>query len=430
MFTKTFSILIFSHHRKLLGVATLTWALTAPRMAAATTTTKLIPSNPVVFSNENHLGAQGKDSDADPAKQFFSFETSCNANGPGNASLGPNYAADDSGDSFPNRPTRCVLFGDQDQARYICLCEDRPEAIAGDVDPAIFPSFDDLPEPEPGPGPQVRPVFKALSDMCVTQFNEVCGPFPEPIEVSCRDEQVSCQFEARGTKRDAAYTQMQSNCSCRGSSSWDLYQTFEADFSTDEAELTAQCEASLLSCKNSTAPDFMEFQNRPSDEFTTQHLGCSQSIGPRYDSCWIHDSEQGSQPTFRCDCSGNEASGVVERSLERSAAALYDACQSALSDCEDFEPKEPDFPDIFPPPVDPPEEEAEAEDDATQDEDGGCPSQGADELPDCGVDVNAIQEVLKQLGCRTTPRSELGFGSTLGLALVLLLGRIFRRGSA
>lgn len=362
-------------------------------------------------------------------RRSFHFETSCGSDGGGSLTISEGYSAAADDVDYPPELAKCLVFGNQDRARYICLCADREEAITGQIDGASIPSI----EESSRPGPEGSERFNSFSKMCRDQFSKACGPFPEPIEVACANEAAECMMSVRGGKRDAGYDRVYGQCALQNGTGWSIHQVLKGDFAIDQAGLQSRCEASLAAFVDENADaDFLDVQNQAGDQFSSQSYSCAHNADGRSDDCWVSASETGDWQQFECDCSGNKRAGRTQVRLDESASALRKVCESALDSCKGFEPKKPEMPDGWPDdwdkdkPADPNQTTGGDE----PDDNGGTGPRTGGPLPDSqeGNDPGAdIKDAAKWLGCRAALRDEEGLPTILGFGALVLLGRLRRR---
>lgn len=318
--------------------------------------------------------------------QVFDFEVTCGVNGVSSLILDqPGYA--DTCPSYPPALAKCLVFGNQDQARYLCMCADSHDPVSGDVPADEIPK---LVGSVPG-----SKALDAFEELCTGRFTAACGPFPESVEARCQNEAGKCGLLARGNRRDGGFNNAHSLCACEEGFVWESAQEFKDEFLLDQASANALCTAQLESCNRSVKdPVLHDFQSLPAGAYTNRMFGCRSETKERLDECVVHSRDGEAEDSFRCYCSGTELSGEVYVDGGGVAQGMAKACGDLLTRCEHFEP-------------DPPDPEDDEEDEPKDDE----------EL--------SWEEIFDALGCRAAPSS--GFGSLLGVWGAFLLGVRFRR---
>lgn len=365
---------MFVQPRSLFCAIFLSGAVIAPGLAHAST---------VMTPSQMRLEAEKARS------QQFDFEATCGVDGVSSLSLGyPAYAAQDP--SYPPEMAKCVVFGNQDQARFLCMCADLEDPVTGDVPADKLPK---LGNPETGPD-----AFDSFEELCTGQFNAACGPFPEPLEVECGNEKGECGLFARGNKREGGLNHAYAGCECYEGFAWELSQNFNEDFFLDQAGADALCAAQLDSCNRSVNdPVLHDFQSLPASAYTHRSFGCMAETEERLDECVVYSGNAEGQDSFQCFCSGTEMAGEVDVDRDGAAQGMAQACGELLTRCEQFDPEGSD-------------EQDESEKDWPEDEGG-----------------STWEDILDALGCRAAPSSGFGFQSLLGFGALILLGGRFRR---
>lgn len=416
-----------SEYRRLFGASALScmYLLSSQALAKSNADERLLGAG---MSTSPEIYAAHQSSRTSLATRISSFDTTCNAFGRGILSVGlGGYAAKNELDRSPDL-ANCLVFGNQDQGHYICLCSDRDEAVSGKIDAEEIPTLDEGVGSGIEPSPIEPKYVKEFEDMCLAKFNSACGPFPERVEASCSDGRSRCEMRAIGTQRDSGHDFADGRCYCEDGSSWTMKQRFEESFSPDEATVQAQCEASLTACSTGTVPEFAGFQNKPGAAFSMQRVDCRGYTPGKTDECWIRAQGSESPHLYECDCRGNTISGEIDVMLEQSARDLYASCEALLEKCEEFEPNTPKFPG-FPPAEEAPDiDDQNGQDDSAPEigEGGDVPDKGQQTPLQPAQDIERFRDVVEKLGCQTIPHQGSGFGSGLGfLALALLSG--FRR---
>lgn len=326
----------------------------------------------------------------------YDFEVTCDASGSSTFRLGyPGYAAD--GPLYPPEMAKCTIFGNQDQARYLCMCADLEDPVAGWIPGGELPTAFD-----PATGVSA---FDAFESLCTSRFSSACGPFPDPVEVHCADEFGECTLDARGFRRDGGLNALSSDCYCSDGPGWFISQELNEDISLDRAGADQLCKAQLESCSGGDRdPVFHDFQLGDKNDYGSSRYGCSQELEDRYDECGIFVNRGGTDASYRCDCAGNYISGELDIDEKELATFLATSCTDLLIRCEDFAP----------------EEDEEEDDDEDEEDTEHCPEDEDDHAPDW-------EDILDALGCRAAPGTGFGFQSLLGFGMVIILGGRLRR---
>lgn len=328
----------------------------------------------------------------------FTFEATCGVGGMGFLTIGtPHYSDGDPG--YPPEMAKCIIFGSQDQARSICLCADLEdpveEAIGGDKIPSLDEGFH---------GPDV---FEALEDLCTGQFNAVCGPFAESVDVDCENEAGECMIFGHGSQREGGLNVVGSGCECFEGSMWYLEQELKSDIELDVATANGLCEAQLRECQGGSGPVLHDFHTQNADAYSLSQLGCDQDGQGRYDECLVALQDDKDKADFRCDCSGTLLSGEIDVNKDNAASSLHAACKERLVVCEGIEPEED-------------------EDPWPEGEEGPVPEK-KDPWPEDDSCESVWEDILDALGCRAVPSNAFGFQSLLGFGAFIMLSARFRR---
>lgn len=390
---------MFIQPRSLLRLALLSGLLIAPGLAhAAANMTRA----EMIHQVENHQG------------DSFSFEASCNEGGLGSLSVGSRVAHFDDGPAHPPEFVKCLLFGNQDQGRYICTCADLEEPVTGHIPGEQIPSLGD-----PSEG---KSYFESFDELCMEKFNSICGPFPERVKASCSNEQGYCMFSGAGNQREGQLNVLGSECECHGGRAWLVEQNLKKGIALDQSDADALCEAQLASCSGEQEPIFHDFQNLERDKYETMTFACAEEQEMRYDECYISARDGGEQAMYHCECNGAFISGEVELGSEGVASSMDESCTALLDRCKDVqgddeEEEEEEGTDDWP---DDDEEDTEEWPDDDDEEDTEKPSDDQDK-------GTTWEDIVDALGCRATPTSGFGFQSMLGFAALMLLGGRLRR---
>lgn len=324
--------------------------------------------------------------------ESFLFETWCDATGSQSLSiLEGAYAREEP--PYPPELAKCLVSGSQDGAKYVCLCADREEAFTGTIDGSLIPELKN--EDEEEDEGESEDSFEAFSDLCRNKFNEVCGPFVEPVEAYCEDERGDCRFSATGNVRNEKYNSVHAGCYCRDQRNWSIHQDLVEDFAMGVDSARDLCEVQLAGCRPSMDPIFFDFQNLDLTAYEESSITCTQEGPNRYDRCTLERDRESGDFSYECYCTGEDVSGSVLGATGSAANTMYEICELQLSHCEDFGVEEKD-------------------DDWPEEEDEDKPS----------LDID---DVLDALGCRAAPTSGFGFQSLLGFSALILLGGCFRR---
>lgn len=314
----------------------------------------------------------------------YNFEVTCDVEGAGSLEIRPSWFADVE-PTYPPELARCMVFGNQDRARYVCLCADTEDPVAGTI------GRDKIPSLKKGPaGPDA---FDAFDELCTGQFNAACGPFPEPVEAICENDDGECFMIGHGNRREGELSVVGSGCECSDGSVWYLQQDLKDELALDQSTASGLCDAQLASCQGESGPVLHDFQTCDGDAYSRGRFGCVDDEDERYDECVIEVRDDGAHAKFRCDCSGNYVSGEVEVDREGTARSMYAGCRERLHYCKGFDPV----------------------DDNDDGDDDPWPSD------------SAWKDFLDALGCRAVPSTGFGFRSLLGLGMLIALSTRFRR---
>lgn len=371
----------------LFRVMLLAGALIAPSIAQA---------SPVMTSSQMRREAQKT------RNGEFHFEANCGIDGLASLRVSrEHYSAEEP--AYPPDLAKCLVFGNQDQARYICLCADLQDPVTGTISGDKIPTLGDPGDFDP---------FDSLRDLCTTQFQATCGPFAEPVEAHCGSYHGECSVTARGNQRDGGLNSVSGDCECMDNdTAWFISQELKQDIALDKAQADDLCEAQLASCEGVFAPVFHDFQSKNADAYKQTEFGCAFGGDIRYDECMLVHREGDANAEYQCYCSGTDAQGEVAVASEFVADKLAGACQAQLVACKAFDPVDEDgWPDD--------------EDDWPDDDDDGD-----DDWPDDDDDDDepSLGDIFDMLGCRATPSSNLGPHTLFGFAALIGLGAFIRR---
>lgn len=378
-----------SQHRSVFGVMLLVGTVISPSLAQASA--DMLPSQ----MRREALKVRSAD---------FHFEASCGVDGMDSLSVHhEDYDADNP--DYPPELAKCMIFGNQDQARYICLCADLKDPVTGDIAAGKIPSLDDESDMHP---------YEQFEDLCNAKFNTACGPFPEPIEMECESARGECSLYAQGNKREGGLNYVTTDCYCDGDElGWSLDQQLKKGVSLDRAQADKLCKAQLASCEGEQKPVIHDFQSQHGSAYNLSRFMCAQESDTRYDACLVKVRDGGAQAEYRCDCSGNYLEGEFPISQEGLASEMASACDDRLRRCEKFEPdmdEDDDWPDD------------EASEDESQEK-----SEDTEDTEDTKDSMPSLEDIFEAWGCRAAPGSGFGFQSLLGFGALLLLGGRFRR---
>lgn len=330
-------------------------------------------------------------------KANFKFETMCGVNGMESLDFDFDHYSD-AKLLYPPEMAKCIIFGNQDRARYVCMCADLEDALTGTISGGLIPQIDNF--EEEGDDDE-DDAYEAFSRFCRAQFNQACGPFPEIVDEYCESERGDCEFRASGTTRDGQYNEVRAGCYCEQGRNWSISQELNEEFTLGGKSGEEMCQAQLAACEPGNEDVFFDFQNRGLDAYSSSKARCAryEDRGSRYDRCRVETSEDGTQLIYDCFCSGTETEGNEELVVSGVADAMWATCERQLDRCK-----------TFPSQIDDEDEEELPEEEKTDDE----------EEP--SVDIG---DIFDALGCRAASNS--GFGAFLGLGVVILLGGRFRR---
>lgn len=322
----------------------------------------------------------------------FTFEATCGVGGMGSLTFGtPQYS--DGEPDYPPEMAKCIIFGNQDQARSICLCADLKDPVVAAIGGDKIPSLDEGSHGSPE-------FFDALEDMCTGQFNTVCGPFAESVDAYCENEAGECSLFGHGNQREGGLNVVSSGCDCFEGPMWYLEQELKSDIELDTATANGLCQAQLAECQGGSGPVLHAFQTQNADAYSLNQLGCAKDGEGRYDECLVALQDGKDKADFRCDCAGTMLSGELDLNKDNAASSLHAACEERLVVCQGIEPEE---------------------------KEGPWPDEKEDPWPGDDPSESTWEDILDALGCRAVPSNAFGFQSLLGFGAFIMLSARFRR---